>query len=1269
MGVKNAGRFMHHSPPLKSEEFIIGLSLFANYLGISGQVPIAIDASWVGHSYHTSKKAAGMTDSSQHLADLCRTLASLGFAVTVVLDGKQRHHSKRASVQRKAKATKACIKARTLHSQILLLSSKIEDTENATISPDERIRLLEERKSLAAQLTSAERYSLPFNSSDFEKKTIDLLLGDKEFGKGSIRVIRAAYQADSVIAQGLLNQNYAIVFGNDSDFSFLSLGCCIQVTKFTLKKQSRSGDGSLFQLCNVTLSSINRDLIANFLANLPGSHLYTVIPAKEDMTKFLVNLGPKSMSLIAVCLGCDQVSKGLPGFGVSRAISILNRIQAQQEQQPCPPAPFNANAEMTGLQTIKEADEQVYKSMIVLLKEKDYGGKVSECYWECIETSCMAFMFEPCNTVSYIGDTLAHRHPITYVHSSPPVVLPRYLHEFACGQEEIAIVDGPCLSECVGPGDGPHLFMDSEMCYDCQGTKTDKNGTVVCQMVHCRKLCSKCFRSICLDCRETRGNLNLCLECHGVEAVVPTPQEATKAVMMAQIPMNQLRAELALAGFDVSKEATRIELMELHEELVAQRKLSLYDMQLVKYPLFSSETLDFPSSRFESILEFDFKDGGRFIRDDRLDSSVVVELFDLLSRYVEFSSGKVATKKEYEVHHILPDIIIKLAEGSRLDCGYRLLQRCVRHSSDSKMPSIEDSTCRVVRVTMQDNDNNVLTPEIAKPYFTGLMISTKVPPSFKTEAPYGVQVLICSEGIAACRCSCKAGSHGCNRHVDVHILPVLYQLTLFLIECLSEHLLYELGQWIKDSGRCLPKDHEQLLHAAVTKLWKACKTPTANHESFDRNSTSKLTTMLEMFAVGTEQARRGCPPPPDRRDLRPLRQCTFENPVTKFKQRLNAPKGEESWNSLLAATNMLMLPMDTDDTRNLLDQQEPDYVGLHFILEELVRRMHVISPERAFNRMPFVGYQLLDLRRIRFCKDNNVDETKELVRACTTVDSILEVGCAERVALARGRVGRPPLVNVTTKKCSQQNKRVTNLNVVSTRSTEKAIEKNMKKALARGDRSKYCCVPACRTRHNRNKRVLSGDIKMYYLPLLKKKPTDGAREKVWYNYAMSLGLRKELKQRGFRLESAVTRYICCTDHELEEVKRSTTITIVGRKNKEETKRTFNFSLRVPKTSETSKAFTNAPSTASRGLGTDRALERIGKQLHQSMVSLSPGDKRDALLSRLEIQKLVELSDSNGIDCLINKRVRNSFGLTDADNQREEQERTSTEKKREYAFCL
>jgi hypothetical protein len=96
-------------------------------------------------------------------------------------------------------------------------------------------------------------------------------------------------------------------------------------------------------------------------------------------------------------------------------------------------------------------------------------------------------------------------------------------------------------------------------------------------MASTRKQCTRCLRDICLDCRETKGtDQHLCLECHGVETVVPTP--AGEETMMVHIPMNQLRAELETAGFDITKEASRIELMELHEELVSKKRLALYDM-------------------------------------------------------------------------------------------------------------------------------------------------------------------------------------------------------------------------------------------------------------------------------------------------------------------------------------------------------------------------------------------------------------------------------------------------------------------------------------------------------------------------------------------------------------------------------------------------------------------------------------------------------------------------------------------------------------------
>ena len=169
--------------------------------------------------------------------------------------------------------------------------------------------------------------------------------------------------------------------------------------------------------------------------------------------------------------------------------------------------------------------------------------------------------------------------------------------------------------------------------------------------------------------------------------------------------------------------------------------------------------------------------------------------------------------------------------------------------------------------------------------------------------------------------------------------PVLHQLTLFLIECLAEHLLYKVGQWIKDCGNCLPESQQQILHGAITKLLKACVVQTTKHEgttSTENLNILSIKTMLERFALRTEQAKRTCPPPPDRSDLQPLRYSSFQNPDTKFKNRFYIPKSDESHNGNHAGPSTLTtLFPETTPTNNLINEQ-PDYVGVHFMIDELV---------------------------------------------------------------------------------------------------------------------------------------------------------------------------------------------------------------------------------------------------------------------------------------------------------------------------------------------
>jgi hypothetical protein len=49
------------------------------------------------------------------------------------------------------------------------------------------------------------------------------------------------------------------------------------------------------------------------------------------------------------------------------------------------------------------------------------------------------------------------------------------------------------------------------------------------------------------------------------------------------------------------------------------------------------------------------------------------------------------------VYDALPEMLIKFAKGSRIDSGYRLLERCVRHSHDPRMQSMFDNTAEIIQ--------------------------------------------------------------------------------------------------------------------------------------------------------------------------------------------------------------------------------------------------------------------------------------------------------------------------------------------------------------------------------------------------------------------------------------------------------------------------------------------------------------------------------------------------------------------------------------------
>ena len=74
----------------------------------------------------------------------------------------------------------------------------------------------------------------------------------------------------------------------------------------------------------------------------------------------------------------------------------------------------------------------------------------------------------------------------------------------------------------------------------------------------------------------------------------------------------------------------------------------------------------------------------------------------------------------------------------------------------------------------------------------GLILQNEVAASMKGDTLYGSQVAVTRDSIAATSCTCKAGSHGLERGVCVHNLPLILQLVLLLVDGLANHILVEI---------------------------------------------------------------------------------------------------------------------------------------------------------------------------------------------------------------------------------------------------------------------------------------------------------------------------------------------------------------------------------------------------------------------------------------------------------------------------------------------
>ena len=191
-------------------------------------------------------------------------------------------------------------------------------------------------------------------------------------------------------------------------------------------------------------------------------------------------------------------------------------------------------------------------------------------------------------------------------------------------------------------------------------------------------------------------------------------------------------------------------------------------------------------------------------------------------------------------------MIVQFAQGSRVISGERLLRRCIRHSLDPKTPSILRAHGSVFQHCGE----------------VGFAIRHQISPSFK-DGMYSVTSAFTASSFLAAECNCEAGpecakpastgtsSSDNGKHICVHCLPVLYQLTIILMECLAEHTIVTFAScFCKSDESDLDKAALDMLRESIITLMEA-----AGHGK--ESLPSSLWELLQEWQVATEKQKKG----------------------------------------------------------------------------------------------------------------------------------------------------------------------------------------------------------------------------------------------------------------------------------------------------------------------------------------------------------------------------------------------------------------------------
>ena len=639
------------------------------------------------------------TSMALHLKHLAH---SGGFVVTVIFDGVDRPDCKWASLKRRKESFLNDANRIYCRLKASQLKAKYKKEGNAAGNKEKLDEYLKESKRL--ERICSRSLKIPENAANMLSERLMMIgacVPNENGGYVDESVITSIFQADSLIACRSVSNLNDIIYGEDSDYFVLLGRKCLLMwnmkkvagDKQRGRKKKRKNDGKeivsdathyeveIYGACNVKMENLQSRLIQS-KANVP-----TDLTWKKEEYPLFSSVGPMLRVLVALTLGCD-VFDGIKGISCSTINDKLKQIQ---------------NDTASPVQLFKE-----------YMQEK--MPKLDECI---IETLVSAFIFEPGlidetkrveSSYDKTIDESGEKASKIYVHSPPSDYrFPKFLESFSqqTDSEQQMIVDGPPVCSCNGFNrNGRHRYLafeGSNQCSHCnitfcktcvfdpakdipKGTKNNPVGRIFYQDDECKRL-------LCLDCfKSMRFGEDIEQDKNVLEALNVTSDEMRKILYK--------RAGLQLSASDI----TPIELVDLYEMYISSPTNTRDAIHLeqakqkIKYPYFPSDSIG-DESIFQPIGEkFPFSNGGRFISDSStVNDEIIHQVMELLTSLLKYDDNLLPNNGQDNEqnsnmyagkYNFLPSMFLNMAFHSRVDAGYRLIDRCARHTCDPKGGSI-----------------------------------------------------------------------------------------------------------------------------------------------------------------------------------------------------------------------------------------------------------------------------------------------------------------------------------------------------------------------------------------------------------------------------------------------------------------------------------------------------------------------------------------------------------------------------------------------------